>query len=144
VAAVHNSQVSNARKGRGYWPTLVGALVGGLPVATIYFLVLGTLGLSGVEFSIAWLYYGSFVALFVGAAIGIAALLAIFKYEAPIVTGIVFLPITVIVLVVEWRLIVFVSETIGSVDVLNLLLVISLFLIPLMSRWVALNVFPGG
>jgi len=124
---------------KGYWLAFAGAIIGAFVVVSGFATIFSLMGLLGAfdQFDGMDLWgvviYGQFLAIPIGCAIGITAALAIGQREAPILTGVMSIPVTVVVFFAVWGL----TRIVDTMD-FGWLIIIPPFIIPFLARWAAL------
>jgi hypothetical protein len=111
----------------GYGVSLLGGIVGPFVFGPVVAAVMVAAGM-GMEI----LVYGPVVAGPIGIALGIWAALALFKREAPVLTGLISLAVTAVAFVAVWGL--------SRVVDYGWPFIIPQFIVPIASRWIALSV----
>jgi len=124
---------------KGYWLAFAGAIIGAFVVVTGFVSILSVMGLLGAFDQLDGMdllgvaLYGQFLAVPIGCAIGITTALAIGRREAPILTGVLSIPCTVVVFLAVWGL----TRIVDTMDY-GWLIIIPPLIIPFVARWAAL------
>jgi hypothetical protein len=118
---------------KGYAIAFAGSVVGAIGSSILVVLVLAILGLVGFDIGLGISIYVLLAGAWLGSAVGAAATLAGARREAAWTTGLVAIPVGLVLGALVWGL-----AKMGGIADLGLVLVVVPLISPFVSRWLVL------